>query len=250
MERLFPDFQSMDPDEIYEDLSFPEVSWDRPYIAFNMVTSVDGKATQAGRAYPLGSKVDHQLMRHIRVAADAVMVGAETLRTEAVNPSVPPDLQAIRIARGLTSQPTAIVITESGDLPLDRGFFQNPVFPKVVIVSESTPAARVSALEPHAWVIKAGREGIDLPLAMRVLASQLGIRRLLVEGGPRTNAALLSQGMGEELFWTVAPKILGGTATKSMVEGSPLPLDRIARLELASLHHHEGELYLRYRVIR
>ncbi len=106
---------------------------------------------------------------------------------------------------------------------------------------------RVSALEPYSRVLRLGLETVDLRAMMRALVQELGIRRLVVEGGPTLNSALIGEGLVDELFWTVAPKILGGATMRTMVEGKPLPLDRIPRLELASLYHHEGELFGRYR---
>lgn len=250
MEMLFPVRRAMEPWEIYEDLAFPVMSWDRPYTAINMVTTVDGKASLGGRAYPLGSKVDHMVMRRIRAAADAVLNGAETLRREDVNPSVPADLQERRVARGMAAQPTAIVVTASADLPLDRTFFRSRKFPSVVVTTRRAPAEKVAVLERHALVLRAGEDSVDLHLMMRMLVEQLGIRRLLVEGGPTLNAALIAEGMADELFWTVAPKILGGAAMRTMVEGKPLPLDRIARLQLEMVHCHDSELFLRYSFAR
>ena len=81
MEKLFPAHEFMEPSEIYHDLSFPEPQGRRPYVAINMVTTVDGKATNlAGTVVSLGSRVDRTSMRRIRAAADGVMNGAETLR--------------------------------------------------------------------------------------------------------------------------------------------------------------------------
>lgn len=248
MERLYPDFRPMEPEEIYADLDFPILPADRPYTAINMVTSVDGKATLGGKAYAIGSRVDHLVMRRVRAAADGVLNGAETLRKEDVNPSVPAALQTRRIELGLASQPTAIVVTATADLPLDRTFFRSEAFSRVVVTTERAPRDRVAVLEAHARVLRLGEDAVDFQAMMRVLAGELGIRRLVVEGGPTINSALIAEGLVDELFWTVAPKILGGAALRTMVEGKPMSLDQIPRLTLASLHHHEGELFLRYRL--
>ncbi len=250
MERLYPGFLAMEPEEIYSDLSFPAAFEDRPYTAINMVTTVDGKATLAGKAYAIGSKIDHLVMRRIRAAADGVMVGGETLRRENVNPGVPPELQERRIARGLVSQPTAIAVTATGDLPLTSTFFRSGAFPSVVVTVDQAPPNRIEAMAPHARILRAGREKVNPRTMMRLLVEELGVRRLVVEGGPALNGALFSEGLVDELFWTVAPKVVGGAAVRTMVEGRALPFDRAARLELVSLHHHESELYLRYRVAR
>lgn len=247
MERLFPEFQTMKLENIYDDLHFPVLPRDRPYLVLNMVTSVDGKATLLGKAYPLGSKTDHMVMRRVRAAVDAVMNGAETLRKEKVNPKVPAEMEAARDALGMRTQPAAIVLTSRGDLPLDNPFFTMDGFRRLVATTRQAPAERVAAARQYATVIQAGEEAIDLPALMSVLVRDHGIRKLLCEGGPNTNAGLIAAGLVDELFWTIAPKIVGGVALRSLVEGAPLPLDSIPRLQLVSLHHHEGELYLRYR---
>ena len=66
----------------------------------------------------------------------------------------------------------------------------------------------------------------------------------------QTQRHALANGLVDELFCTVAPKMVGGSALRTLVEGPALPLDRLARLELVSLYHHENELFCRYRIIR
>lgn len=250
MDRLFPEVASMSPEEIYSDLQLPSGTGDRPYVAINMITTVDGKATNlAGTVASLGSRVDRTAMRRIRVATDGVMNGAETLRRENVNPTVPKDLVAARLSRGLSPQPIALTITASGNLPLGRNFFSEPR-EKVVVATNSTPPERVEELSRHARIIRAGDHKVDLRLMMRLLVEELGIRRLVVEGGPTLNSELISLGLADELFWTVSPKILGGPAERTMVEESPLTPGERPGLELLSIHRHESELYLRYRFVK
>jgi riboflavin-specific deaminase-like protein len=247
VDRLFPEITTMAPEEIYSDLSFPRGPEDRPYVVINMITTVDGKATNlAGTVATLGSRVDRTAMRRIRVATDGVMNGAETLRRENVNPTVPEDLALVRRSRGLSPQPIALTITGSGNLSLERSFFTEPP-ERVVVATNSTPLERVETLSRHAKVIRAGDRRVDLPLMMRLLVEELGIRTLVVEGGPTLNSELISLGLADELFWTISPKILGGPAERTMVEESPLTPGERPNLELLSIHRHESELYLRYR---
>ena len=129
MQRLYPDpAGGLNPDTIYDELHLhrPDPPADRPTVALNMVTSVDGKAAVAGSAAPLGSEVDHRLMRAIRAAHDAVLNGAGTLRAERVDPRVGPERAARRVARGARPEPLAVVLTRSGNLPLDRRYFRYP----------------------------------------------------------------------------------------------------------------------------
>ena len=86
----------------------------------------------------------------------------------------------------------------------------------------------------------------DPAWALRTLREECGVRRLLVEGGPALNGALLAAGLVDEIFWTLAPKLVGGGERLTMVEGPALPA--MPRLALVSAHLHEDELFLRYRV--
>jgi riboflavin biosynthesis pyrimidine reductase len=83
---------------------------------------------------------------------------------------------------------------------------------------------------------------VDLANLLQSLREE-GIRALLCEGGPTLHGALQAEGLVDELFLTIAPKLSGGKAPR-IVEGS---LPEIAELELAWLLEHEGELFARYR---
>ena len=249
MQRLLPDFRVLKPEEVYGDLTFPNGAGERPYTVINMVTTVDGKASLGGKAFGLGSRVDRMVMRRIRAAADGLLVGAETLRRENVDPTVPTQLESRRVALGMSPQPAAIVVTATADLPLERTFFKATGFSRVIVTTESASAERVARLERYARVLRIGANAVDLPTMMTALARSLGLRRVVVEGGPTLNAALIAEGLVDELFWTVAPKILGGAAMRTMVEGRPLPLDRIPHLDLMSLHRYDSELFIRYRLV-
>ena len=249
MQRLYPDPAAIaDPATIYDELHerSPEAPPGRPYVALNMVTSVDGKAAVGGSAAPLGSDLDHRLMRAIRAAHDAVLNGAATLRAERVDPRVGSAWAARRRERGEPPEPLAVLLTRGGDLPLDRRYFQHPDVPRVILAGADLPAARRAALERHARVILAPTPTADPAWIVWTLREELGVRRLLVEGGATVNAGLLAAGLFYELFWTLAPKIVGGAESLTLVEGPPLPA--IRRLTLLSAHLHEEEFFLRYRV--
>jgi riboflavin-specific deaminase-like protein len=232
-------------DGLYLDLGLPEGD---PYVVLTMVSTVDGKATIDGRARPIGSDLDHLLMRRIRANVDAVMSGAATLRAEGLDLSVPDELVPARRAAGLRDQPLAVIVTGSGVLPPERGVFRSDQ-PVVVFTSDETPPQRVLELSRLAAVrqVPGGRHP-DVRAVMRVLADEFGVRRLACEGGPTINFPLVVEGIADELFLTVAPKIAGGAAALTIVAGHELPMPDIPRLELVSAHLAASELFLRYRL--
>jgi riboflavin-specific deaminase-like protein len=249
MQRLYPDPTAIaDPASIYDELHLrlPDPPPGRPRVALNMVTSADGKAAVDGSTVALGSALDHRLMRAIRAVHDAVLNGAGTLRAERLDPRVGPTWAERRRARGVSPEPLAVLLTRSGDLPLDRRYFQHAEVERIVLAGADLPDERRAALAARARLILAPTPDPDLAWIMGTLRRDLGVRHLLVEGGPTVNGALLAAGLVDELFWTVAPKLVGGGESLTLVEGPPLPA--IRRLVLLSAYLHEDELFLRYRV--
>ncbi len=251
MQRLFPDVATdLDPDAIYDTLrdDFPEPPPERPYLFLNMVTSVDGKAALNGGAGGIGSALDKRLMKATRAACDAVLHGAATLRAEKVDPRVGPTHARAREARGLPAAPLAILLSRTGDLPLDRRYFTYPGVSRLIVSGEGTPPKQRAALAAHAELLIAPGDEPDLTWVMRTLREVYTVRYLLVEGGPNVNGNLFAAGLVDEICWTLGPKIIGGGESLTLVNGptfqAPVPLT------LRSAYLHEGEFFLRYRVRR
>jgi riboflavin biosynthesis pyrimidine reductase len=212
---------------------------DRPRISLNMISSLDGRATLAGRTAKLGNAGDRQLFHALRARSDAVMAGAQTFRIERYGPIVRDgDLLAERAARGLRSQPLAITVSRSLRLDPDLPILADPGSHLVILTpsdGEIPPCpARVSYLR-----------GPELGPLVRRLGDELGVRSLVTEGGPTLNAELLRTGLIDELFLSTAPSLLGGPDPLTIVDGPAVA----TRLELVGLLEHESHLYARYRVL-
>lgn len=233
---------------LYEDLALPPGDG-RPYVVTNTVVTVDGKEALGGRATPIGSPFDRQVMRRLRAAADGVILGAGTLRAEEIEFRLPPELMAGRAARGLPGPLTVAIISARGDLPLDRRLFRAraPEVIPVAVVAAKADRSTLAQLPSWVQVLVAGEETVDLPLALARLRRDLGVRRAVLEGGPSLNAAMLAAGLVDELFVTVAPRVLGGPALTMVAGATTLP-GGLRELELVSAFAYQGELYLRYRV--
>lgn len=236
----------------YTSLELPPPPEDRPYVLVNMVMSIDGSVVIEGNERGLGSAVDQQLMRELRVNADVVMNGAGTLRASGTSSRVAtPQHEALRRSRGLPPHPTAAVVSGSGNLPLDRTFFTARDFDAVVYVSENASQERRSALE------STGRPVVVLPAegfiaaVLRHQRRELGARVVLVEGGPTLNGWLFELGAVDEFFVTLGPLFVAANRSLPPVFGRHAPsLEAVTRAELASAYLNEegSELYLRYRV--
>jgi 2,5-diamino-6-(ribosylamino)-4(3H)-pyrimidinone 5'-phosphate reductase len=218
-----------------------------------MVCSLDGKTTVAGKAGSIGGQIDRALMRTLRSRADAVMVGAGTLRAEKLNLGVPEDVSQWRASRGLKPQPLSVIATASGDLPLRENLIGSSTDNLVVLASSDTARHRLTALSSFASVEivpegTAPRSWLDPTEALQTLKERHAVDVLLVEGGPALNYALVSAGLADELFLTLAPKLLGGTRHEAltMLEGPAVPHLVSPEPELISVYLSDNELFLRY----
>jgi riboflavin-specific deaminase-like protein len=208
---------------------------DRPYLAINMVATADGRAAIDGSAVGIGSPADKRLLRELRAEADVVLHGAGTVRADPLSARVPPDLVSQRVARGLSAQPLGAIVTRTGNLPPRHPYYESST---VVYV---TSDAQVPIDEPTVDVCRVENvEQVVGDLARR------GARRILCEGGPTLNAALFGANLIDEVFLTIAPKLVAGADPLTIVNGPRFA--HTILLKLRSLVELEGELFLHYGV--
>ena len=244
----------LDPGEIdYTALSFPDPPSDRPFVAINMVMSADGRTVVDGTERGLGSKLDQRLMRELRIHFDVVMNGGATFRASGTSARLnDPGLEQWRLDRGMTPSPIAAVLTRGGDLPPERRFFTDDGFHAVIYLSSAAPDAVKRELEARGRPVVVVPEKREAIAALDHMKRELGASRVLVEGGATLNGELISQGLVDEYFLTLAPRITGGDSAHPAVQWSGEPTAAgIRQLTLVHARPAEtGELFLRYRVER
>ncbi len=241
LRRLAPEPGELTADELVQALRFGELAPEqRPYVAVNMVATVDGRATVSGRTAPISSIADRQLFHALRTRVDAVMVGAGTIRTERYGRLVRDAARREqRRAAGLAPDPLAIVVSGRLDLPADVPLLQDPE-QRVAIITASD-----DVIEGCAAPVEYLRSSpVDLAGALARLRAEHGVRSILCEGGPHLNGSLLAAGLIDELFLTTAPTIAGGAGALTILE-TALPGDPRA-VELVWLLVAGSELFARY----
>ena len=219
----------------------------RPHVVVNMISSVDGLVAVEGKASRIGSEIDRHTMRNLRASSDAVMVGANTLRAERLSLGLDETSPGVQQPR--RAQPLAVVLTTTGDVPIETNLVFHEGQTVLVISGGPIPEdRRAEVLRANATVQRvpatsSGRP--DLSRALEILKREHAVERLLVEGGPTLNRALISAGLVDELFLTVAPKLLGAPAQGSatiLAGALPASVD----LHLLSAHLAADELFLHY----
>ena len=246
MQRIFPDHRAMDLSDLHAGLTL-DAGEERAWLAIDMVTSLDGAATVDGRTDRLGGEADAVIFRQLRAAADAILIGAGTVRAEGYGPGGgSAQRRADRESRGLAPRPRMVIVTGSLDLAPGHRVFSDPSHPPVVVTHGQASEERGRALQDVAEVVRIGDDEVDLPALLHWLAAQ-GLRRVLCEGGPQLNGSLLDADLIDEVFLTVAPSAFAGGAPR--IAGSPREIpDR--DFTLRSVHEHDHELLLRYQRAR
>jgi riboflavin-specific deaminase-like protein len=241
---LHPELKETSPEELASGLSLGELApAERPYLALNMVSTLDGKATIDWRTRGLSSELDRRLFHHLRTQVDAVMVGAGTVRVERYGRIVKSEeLREKRRAEGLEPDPLAVIVSARLDLPADLPLLNEPD-QRVVIATGSD-----AVLPDLAAQVDYLRVGDDLPVLMARLSEDYGVRSVLCEGGPTLNSYLLAADLVDELFLTLHPKLTGGAAALTIVAGRTLVAP--AELGLESLAEGDGDLFTRWRIER
>ena len=214
---------------LYREIEFSNPHSGRPFTFVNMESTIDGKIITGERdesVSDLGSDIDHLLMRRLEAKADAVLVGAQSLRASG--------------NRWNPESPTRIVVTKSGNVPWESKFLTNGD-PIVLTTEDSTIENRKGVT-----ILRAGNSELDWPLALRLL-HQHGVEVVNVLGGSKINAQFFELDIIDELFLTLAPKIKLGDHTPTIAGGTPLPRDKVMKFSLVSSERIGDELFLRYR---
>jgi riboflavin biosynthesis pyrimidine reductase len=214
LERIWPDRAPVTADDLVGEAAAPQ---DRPWVSGIMVSSLDGRATLEGTSRRLGGPQDLEMLRALRRRADALIVGPGTVAAEGYGALPCP----------------AVLVSRSFELPWEAGLFA-AAGQRVLLYTRADGS--VPDLPADVELVADD----DLRAVLADLRAR-GIERLLCEGGPTFNRALLDAGLLDELFLTLSPVVSG--------EGPPIVADGpSAPLTLRSVATADGDLYLRYSV--
>ncbi len=220
---------------------FEEPAADRPYVAVNMVTTLDGRASLNGRTVGLGKNHDIELLLKLRTRFDAVMIGAGTMRAERYGRIIKgPEARAHRETIGLAPDPLAVIISGRLDLPFDAKLFTDGGGRVLIFTNDEGPVPETNTPVELVRV----EEPIRITEVLRHLRQERGIRALLCEGGPHVFGQLTAAGALDELFLTISATLTGERDAPRILEGA---LAEPEHLDLVNLAEAEGELFARYR---
>ncbi|MFF8953667.1 dihydrofolate reductase family protein [Streptomyces sp. NPDC014940] len=215
-----------------------------PYVLLSAAVSLDGCLDDTGPdRLLLSSPADFDRVDEVRASADAILIGAGTLRAD--NPRLlvnSPERRAARVAAGRSEYPLKIAVTASGDLDPAAAFWHTGG-EKLVYTTDRGAVRAARALGRTADVVPLG-PSLDWRALLENLHDVRGVRRLMVEGGGTVHTQLLQQGLADELQLVLAPLFVGDPAAPRLFgpgeyQGGRLRLTESRRIEDVVLMRYE-----------
>lgn len=214
------------------DLFAGSLRTDRPFTTLKMAMSLDGAiASRSGVAQWLTSEATRSYVRDLRIAHDAVMVGAGTVRVDDPQLTVRPSHHRLRPFVRVVACETDTVAQTS------RIFSPAEDYAKTIVLAPAGARSRFDALAQVADVVFVGNEDsnrLDLALAMKALRDR-EIFSVLCEGGPTAAGNLIAGGLVDRFVWAIAPVLLQRTGAVAVLAGvnfdaQKVKIDKVQRV--------------------
>lgn len=177
---------------------------DRPFVVGQLGQSLDGRiATATGESQWINGEraLDH--VHRLRAAVDAVVVGAGTIAAD--NPR-------LNVRRCQGDSPARVVIDPRGRIDGTGAWLADDGARRVVVTDQEAHLARDAACRRNGVeVVALARDPIGTlrPVDIAAALFDLGLRRLLIEGGARTVSHFIDAGAMDRLHVLVAPMLIG-----------------------------------------
>ncbi|MFK0117198.1 dihydrofolate reductase family protein [Streptomyces sp. NPDC090994] len=214
----------------------------RPYVLLSAAVSLDGYLDDTGPdRLLLSSPADFDRVDGERARADAILVGAGTIRAD--NPRLlvnSAERRAARLAAGQPEFPLKVAVSGSGELDPAAAFWHTGG--EKVLLTTDQGAERARALRLAAGVVPLG-PALHWPAVLAYLHERHGVRRLMVEGGGTVHTQLLRAGLADELQLVLAPLLVGDPAAPRLF--GPGDYQR-GRLRLVETRRIEDVVLMRY----
>jgi riboflavin biosynthesis pyrimidine reductase len=234
------------------------LGFEAPRLYANFVSSLDGVVALEGEKHSSQmisgqSEADRFVMGLLRACADAVLIGAGTLRAAPgslwtptfIYPDAAGGFAELRRHLGRSDEPRLVLLTARGEIDV-----RHPALEAGALVLTTSLGARElgNRLSASSSVVALGDgRAINLVDVITTLRGE-GHEVVLSEGGPTLMAGLLQGGLLNELFLTLSPILAGrfdARGRPGLVEGIELLPSRSILGDLLSIRKQGSHLFLR-----
>ncbi|POX50021.1 5-amino-6-(5-phosphoribosylamino)uracil reductase [Streptomyces sp. Ru71] len=205
-----------------------------PYVLLSAAVSLDGYLDDTGpERLLLSSPTDFDRVDEVRASADAILIGAGTLRAD--NPRLlvnSPRRRAARVAAGKPEYPLKVMVSASGDLDPAANFWHTGG--EKILYTTLQGAERASRAGLTADIVPLGHR-LDWPALLDHLHDSRGVRSLMVEGGGTIHTQLLQRQLADELQLVLSPLLVGDPKAPRLFGPGPYQRGRLRLLETRQL---------------
>ena len=183
----------------------------RPWVIGKWAMSLDGRvALPGGRRGYLSSSEALTLVHRRRSEVDAVAVGSGTALAD--DPRL-----TVRSGFSVSRQPLRVVLDGRARLPAGAAMLAQPGDTICCTGPEAEPAAIRALGDRGCQVLQLAKSPRADPAAVLLQLGTLGVRSVLLEGGPSVVAGFLAAGLIDEIEVFVCPVLVGDSA-------APIPI--------------------------
>lgn len=186
----------------------------RPLVTVKLATTLDGRiATRSGESRWITGEAAREQAHLLRAEHDAVLVGSGTALLD--NPRLDVRLPGLE-----DRLPVRVVLDSHLRLPLTHDLVARAAEQRTLLVTRTGNDPNRQAAFGNAGVeiltVEQDTEGRPALAATLQALGEVGVTRLLVEGGGQVAAALLRDGLADRLVWFRAAKVIGGDGTPAV----------------------------------
>jgi riboflavin biosynthesis pyrimidine reductase len=227
----------------------------KPYVICHMAASLDGR-TLSSRWRPKAAAAGGLFERsHEELGGDAWLVGRVTGQEFAKGKAYPSSTDQTFPREAWFARRDAkaygVVLDAHGKIAWGRSDIGGD--PIVVVLSRRVSNAHLAGLRAEGIsYIFAGEAELDLGLALDILNCDLGVKRLLLEGGGGANGAFLRAGLVDEISLILCPAVDGAKGAPNVFDSSEAEAGHPAPIQAMALQSSQvldgGAVWLRYRL--
>jgi diaminohydroxyphosphoribosylaminopyrimidine deaminase/5-amino-6-(5-phosphoribosylamino)uracil reductase len=187
-----------------------------PFVTLKAALSLDGRmATRIQDSHWISSPLARDYIHLLRGEQDAIMVGIQTILKD-------DPLLTVRHPQWPGKRVVRVILDSYLRFPLRRRILSTLSQGGIIIFT-----AAAASPQKRRLLERQGVEVIEIPGTPRsvdvaaVLAQlgKRGITSLLVEGGSRLLTTLIEGRLADKVFLTLSPRLIGGAAAPSLLEG-------------------------------
>jgi 2,5-diamino-6-(ribosylamino)-4(3H)-pyrimidinone 5'-phosphate reductase len=206
--------------------------------------SIDGKISTRRNDSSFSSRKDWIRVHKLRSSVDGIVVGISTVLED--NPML-----NVRYYSKRTKDPVRIIIDSKARIPLNSRIIKSSKKIQTIVGTTHNASTRKISLLKKAGVLVlfSGKRKVNIKNLFQQLEN-IGLKRILVEGGGEINWSVLKIGLANELIVTISPVVVGGRNAKTLVEGDGISnITNGIKLKLSrTLINDKNEIVLFYKL--